>query len=412
MTPDVLDPTLESLKRETVPIIIFGAGILGEILFYACCAAGIKIDYFCDDKVTGVFCGLEVLHTSELPSKYPDAIFFIASANIKDMVDRLKDLRYSKWHSCGLLLRDFDLSQRDWGESTYSLGHMEYLVNTCLRCHDNYSNPEKLFVQSVDLIITERCSLKCRDCSNLMQYYKRPENSSLEEMLHTIDVFCSYMDDIYEFRVIGGEPFMNKDIHLVVNKLNAEPKIQKIAIYTNGTILPREAQISCLQNDKVSLFITDYGSLSKKLNELTQELQRLRIAFYVDKAQGWTDCSSLHKHHRTTEQQQNVFKQCCAKNLATLSHGKLYRCPFAANASRLMAVPDYPGDYIDFLDISLNAMVSIENKERIRSFLVEKTYLETCDHCNGRPYGATVITPAIQVAKPLDYKRYSDQVEN
>jgi len=402
-----LNPAMESFNSESAPIIIFGAGILGEILFHACAAAGIKIDCFCDDKVSGAFCGLEVLHTSELTAKYPDTVFFIASANIKDMVDRLKDLGYSKWYSCGLLLRDFDLSQVDWGASTSSVDYMEYLINTCVLCHDNYMNPEKLFVQSVDIIITERCSLKCRDCSNLMQYYKRPENSSLEEMLRTIEVFCSYMDEVHEFRVIGGEPFMNKDFHLIVNKLIFEPKIQKIAIYTNGTILPHEAQMSSLQNDKVSLFITDYGHLSRKLNELTQELQRRGIAFYVDKAQGWTDCASLHRHHRTAAQQEDIFKQCCAKNLATLSDGKLYRCPFAANASRLMAVPDYTGDYVNFLEMPLNAMDTMEIKKRIRSFLVEKTYLETCDHCNGRPYGASVITPAIQIDKPLDYKLHS-----
>lgn len=404
-----LNPTMESFNGESAPIVIFGAGVLGEILLHACRAAGIQVDCFCDDKVKGAFCGLEVFHTSELTAKYSDAVFFVASANIKDMVDRLKDLGYSKWYSCGLLLRDFDLSREDWGASTYSLDHMKYLVSTCVLCHDNYMNPDKLFVQSVDIIITERCSLKCRDCSNLMQYYQRPENSSLEEMLRTIEVFCSYMDEVYEFRVIGGEPFMNKDFHLVVNKLIDEPKVKKIAIYTNGTILPREAQMNSLQNNKVSLFITDYGPLSRKLDELTQELQRRGIAFYADKAQGWTDCASLHRHHRTVEQQEGVFKQCCAKNLATLSDGKLYRCPFAANASRLMAVPDYAGDYMNFIEMPLNSMGVMEAKKRIRSFLVEKTYLETCDHCNGRPYGASVITPAIQIDKPLDYKRYSPE---
>lgn len=404
-----LNMSIESLRGEFTPIIIFGAGIIGEILFHACRAAGIKIDCFCDDKVTGSLCGLKILHTSELTAKYQDAVFFLTSANIKDMVDRLKDLEYSKWHSCGMLLRDFDLSEVDWGASAYSVDHMKYLVSTCMLAHDNYMSPDKLTVQSVDIIITERCSLKCRDCSNLMQYYQRPKNSSLEEMLRTIDVFCSYMDGVYEFRVIGGEPFMNKDIHLVVNKLIDQPKVQKIAIYTNGTILPREAQISSLQNSKVSLFITDYDHLSKNLNELIQELQCNGIAFYVEKANGWTDCASLHKHNRTVQQQEAVFKECCAKNLATLSDGKLYRCPFAANAVKLEAVLDYTGDYINFLEIPLSSMGATEIKKQIRSFLVEKTYLEICDYCNGRAYGAPVITPAIQVVKPLEYKKYRSE---
>jgi organic radical activating enzyme len=401
-----LNKTIKSINSESAPIIIFGAGIIGEILFHACCIAGIKVDCFCDDKVTGTLCDLSVLHTSELKMKYQDAIFFISSSNIKDMVDRLKDLGYSKWYSCGLMLRDFDLSQAHIATTAYSVEYLEYLVCACLLSHDNYINPEKLFLRNVDIIITERCSLKCKDCSNLMQYYKKPQNCNLEEVLRTIEVFCSYMDEVFEFRVIGGEPFMNKDFHLVVNKLIDESKVRKIAIYTNGTILPSEAQMSCLQNNKVLLCITDYGDLSRKLNELTQELQKKGIVYYVYKDRGWTSCSTVTRYERTIEQNEDVFKKCCAKNLATLSDGKLYRCPFAANASRLKATPDYIGDYINILEMPLNAIDFIDIKNRIRSFLIEKTKLETCDYCNGRPYGAPEITPAIQVDKPLDYKQY------
>ena len=403
--PVRLNTEVESLKRESTSKIIFGAGIIGEALFHACCAAGIKIDGFCDDKVKGPLCGLEILHTSELKSKYQDAVFFIASANIKDMVDRLRDLGYSKWHSCGLLLRDFDLSQAPLGPSTFTPEHLEYKVSTCVLCHDNYINPDRLFLQSVDIIITEKCSMKCKDCSNLMQYYEEPKNVELEETLRTIEAFCRSMDDIYEFRIIGGEPFMNKELHLVVEKLIYEPKVKKIAIFTNGTILPRETQISSLQNSKVALFITDYDELSRKLTKLTQLLQERGIAFYAQKAQGWTDCSSLEKHHRTLEQGKEVFKECCAKNLATLSEGKLYRCPFHANGSRLKAIPDVEGDYIDFLEKPLNAIDTAEMRKRLRSFLVEKTYIEACDYCNGRPYGAPKIIPAIQIDKPLAYKK-------
>ena len=32
----------------------------------------------------------------------------------------------------------------------------------------------------MDVVITERCSLKCKDCANLMQYYEKPQNSDLE----------------------------------------------------------------------------------------------------------------------------------------------------------------------------------------------------------------------------------------
>ena len=41
------------------------------------------------------------------------------------------------------------------------------------------------------------------------------------------------------------------------------------------------------------------------------------------------------------------FKQCCVKYVYTLLDGKLYRCPFIANANNLKAIPDNPSNYVD-----------------------------------------------------------------
>ena len=35
------------------------------------------------------------------------------------------------------------------------------------------------------------------------------------------------------------------------------------------------------------------------------------------------------------------------KYLYTLLHGKLYRCPFIANAANLKAIPDNPANYVE-----------------------------------------------------------------
>ena len=347
-------------------------------------------------------CNVEVIHTPDLKMKYEDANFLISAADIKDVVGQLHVLGYSKWYASSLLLKDFDVFQYQFSAPT---DFVEFTVGACLLCHDSYFNPDKLFLRSVDIIITERCSLKCRDCSNLMQYYKKPIDCDIKELLQSIDTFCSLVDEVHEFRVIGGEPFMNKESHLTIKRLTDEPKVKKIVIYTNGTIVPREDQIEYLKSNKVLLLITDYGILSKKLNILTQTLQRNNIAFYTQKAKRWTDCTKIIKHYRNTEQQKEIFNKCCAKNTITISNGKLYRCPFAANADRLMAVPDYENDYINILHEPQKAIDISEVKKKIRTFLLEKNSLETCDYCNGRSFNASEITPAIQTTKPLEYEQ-------
>ena len=386
-------------------MIIFGAGILGEVTLHACRARGIPVHRFLDDRIKGNLLGVEIVSSRELENSLGQS-FYLTSPNIKDMIDPLKYAGYYDWHSCGEVIKDFDISSIEFQSingsnqsSKYSTEHVKYLIRTCLHHHDNYLHPEKLTVQSLDLIVTEACSMRCRDCSNLAQYYEKPENSDINEMFKTIDSICSKMDEVYEFRVIGGEPLVNKEVHLVVEKLTSKANVQKVSIFTNATILPREHQWNAFEHSKVRFFITEYAQ-SRKHKELIAELKKRNIPFATETANGWTDCAALDVHNRTDEANAAIFTACCAKNLATLHDGVLFRCPFSAHATKLQAVPDYPDD-------SLAAATA--TREQIRAFLRDKLFIKACDHCNGRSYGDVVITPAIQIKTPLKYVKYGTQ---
>lgn len=395
---------VEEIKKEQAPVIIFGAGVVAEALFYACCEAGIKVECFCDNninKTKALLCKLKVIHVPDLKAKYKDALFLISAADIKDVINQLKGLGYSKWYAGSLLLRDFGVFKHEFSAPS---GFVDYAIATALLCQDSYFNPEKLFLRSVDIIITERCSLKCRDCSNLMQYYKQPRDCATEDLLKSIDIFCGLIDEVNEFRVIGGEPFMHKEFHLIVKKLISEPKVKKIVIYTNGTIIPDQEQLKSLTDKKVLIIITDYGALSKKIAGLIQALKQNNIAFYLQKAHGWTDCSAITRHSRPIEQNKEIFRNCCAKNTITLSEGKLYRCPFSANVDRLLAVPGDENDFIAILPRKQEAKGAQAIRTEIREFLLNRDVLKICDYCSGRSFAAAEILPAVQLKKPLAYE--------
>ncbi len=92
---------IEQIKNEKLPVIIFGARSVGEALFYACQEAEIEVECFCDNnvnKIRELVCGKKVIHPSDLKSKYPEAVFLISAADIKDVVEQLNSLGYQKWH--------------------------------------------------------------------------------------------------------------------------------------------------------------------------------------------------------------------------------------------------------------------------------------------------------------------------
>lgn len=398
---------IKEIKDKQLPVIICGAGIVGKTLLSICKDEGIAVECFCDSsqKVAGSnFCGLEVIYTPDLKTKYQDAIFLISVAAIKDVVGLLHDLGFSDWYAGGLLLKDLDVSQSRL--KTAAIDYPKFAIESCILCHDGYLNTDKLFLRSIDLIITERCSLRCQNCSNLAQYYENPKDCDTEMLLKSIDVFCNIFDEVMEFRLIGGDIFMNQEWPVIVKRLIKEPKVKRVVLYTNGTLIPNQKHTPLLKDDKVLVVISDYGSLSRNLARLKQMFEQNKIAYHVLEVGEWLDCAAIKSRHRSPDQNKQIYKICCAKNMATLSDGKLFRCPYAANAARLQAVPDYKNDYIDLFQESLDSASIGKTKNKVRDYLLNKDYLETCDFCNGRPLSGPEVPPAVQVAKPLPYHKY------
>ena len=407
------DEIINEIKESKLPIIIAGAGIVGKKILKLCQEHNITVECFCDNSIKVAesdFCGLKVILTSTLKKSYAAATIIISVAAIKDVVDLLKNIGFPNWHAGGELLKDLPLNQNN---PDGAINYEQFAIDSCIRCHNGYINPDKLFFRSIDIIITERCSLRCKDCSNLMQYYNNPQHCDSKMLLKAIDSFCTIADEVMEFRIIGGEAFLNKEWPLIIKRLIDEKKAKRIVLYTNGTLLPPKKHLPSLQNDKILIVISDYGPLSKKLETLKNLLTEHAIAYHVLEVDEWLDCSAITPHQRTSAQNREIFTNCCAKNMLTLSDGKLFRCPYAANASRLMAVPNYKDDYIDLLNKPLTTEKQIsETKSLVRNYIFDKDFLKICDYCNGRPLAGNEIAPTVQTDTPLPYTKYSPQIQD
>lgn len=400
---------LNEIKSKNLPVIIAGAGIVGKILLNVCKEAGIKVDCFCDSNVeivrNGKFCDLEIIYTPDLKRFYENAVFLISAVAIKDVVDILEDLGFSNWYAGGILLEGYDTFQRG-----PAIDYTKFSVGNCVLCHNGYLNPNRLFLRSIDVMITERCSLKCKNCSNLTQYYEKPQNLDFGVLLKSIDTFCQVVDEVMEFRVLGGDVFMDRDWPLVVERLIDEPKAKRVVLYTNGTLMPPEKDMAILKHPKVLVVISDYGAISRNLTELKQLFEKEKIVYHILEVTGWQDCATVQPHNRGEEGNKRIFKICCAKNIATLSDGKVFRCPYAANANRLAAVPNYKGDHIDLFVEPINVTNIVRIKNKLKDYILNKDYLKTCDFCNARPLSEAELKPAEQIDRPLSYNKYSKEL--
>jgi len=383
--------------------IIFGAGVVGKVIAERLQDSNIDIDYICDNNIEksgGEIFGVDVIHSSQLSQFSPGDKFYIAVADIEDIVKQLHKLGFDNWISSSEVLNNVDINYESLVEDSE---FVDYAVNSCTLCHDNYVTPEKIFFRSVDLVITEKCSLKCKDCSNLMQYYKKPTSYEADELFNTLDSFLAAVDEVNEFRIIGGEPFLNKDIDQVLNKIISSDKVRRIVIYTNGTIIPRPHLIPILKNQKILMLITDYGDLSKNTNKLEKLMIEHRINYYRAPAQNWTDCSSIEKHNRSISEQKDVFTRCCCKNLFTIQDNKFYRCPFSSHIDKLRAAEDFTSDYVVLSRSGSHNKEVLRIRKEIHSLLRNREYIDSCDYCVGRFLEDEKIVPGLQTKKPLEY---------
>ncbi len=379
MTKNIQLECIENLKKATDPIIIFSVTEESEALKLSCEQNGIKVSAFCDNeirKTKSLHCGLEVIYTPDLPKKFSNANFIIAHHTLDECTEQLIDLGYSEFFSPLQLFENFDVEKYDY---KISKTYMKKKIENAIKINKLYFDETKTYIRSLDIVITTKCSMNCESCANLMQYYTDAKNTD-DKILNAVNLISKNVDHISEYRIIGGEPLMNKNWAQITNQILEQDKLRSVYIYTNATICPKDEQLEIFQGKNVNFYITDYGNLSKNINSVIKALIKHNIPFHRRPAGNWVDCSRIKKHNRTHVQLKQVFKECCAKTLYTLLSGKLYTCPFIANAGELKAIPDNKADYVD-----LN--LEQENlKEKIRKLVKKKTFFPACDFCDGRPH--------------------------
>ena len=387
-------------------IVLFGAGDIGELSSYALKNLGLKVNYFCDndkDKHGTERFGIKVLSFEELIKLKKNTNIFISNNYYSTISVELKSHGFTNFYDCVELLNKTDFTNRQF-ESLHTLKidrRIEYYKNMCLK--DEYNASRALHIKNLDVQITERCSLKCTNCSNLMQFYEKPVNEDLDLLFSSLDRFVDSIDKIDEFRVLGGDPFMNKDMHKVVNKLLSYDKAGKVIVYTNGKIIPKGPNLECLKNEKVILDMTNYGTVSNNAQAIIKVCEENNIKYSESVTTVWQDCGEiLPFQKRTEEEKKRKFIDCCNSDTLSLLKGKLYRCPFSANAENLNAVPKNTEDQVDLSDPKVT---TADLKVKIKNVVYDKDYITACDFCNGRDYTVKKIKAAVQTKKPLPYVR-------
>lgn len=248
------------------------------------------------------------------------------------------------------------------------------LVRRALRRND---------ISKMDFVITTRCSLKCKHCSNLMQFYGKDtveaKDCNTETLYADINKLLSITDRIWQLVVVGGEPFMNKDLSKILRHLLSHKKIKHINVITNGTIVPGDELVDVLQNGRIQVTVSDYGEVAKNKDKLLAYLEKNKIKHKVLEALTWVDRGEIKKRGRTREELAGLFNTCISK-CTTFMNGKMYNCEIYSNGANLGYIEERADEVIDIRNISK------KDFSKALRLLNTRESLHACDYCGEVTY--------------------------
>ena len=254
----------------------------------------------------------------------------------------------------------------------------------------------------LDVVITECCSLRCRDCSNLMQYYVKPENLDPDEAAAGLARIFKAMR-VAQLKILGGEPFVcQKALISVLNYLReeADGRCDEVDIITNGTIMPSDECIKAMkETPKLKVVFSNYGELSSKLEGFAALCSHEGISYEIIEDEFWWDFGSLKLREEKPSKTQHRYDGCYSKRLCTtLYRGRLYICPRQAHAIRLGLVSEGEGEVLDVMKPELDDPA--EMRDAVYGLLERKAHITACRHCGCDK--SIKVPRAVQAERPSD----------
>ena len=371
-------------------IIIYGAGRYGELALRGLEAIGLAPIFFIDaDSSRDEYLGYDI-HSPDDAKEYKNDVFLVASLNYyNEIIDYL--------HSNGIsnIYNIVDLLGLEYDESVLS----EYAKDEkhCAEKYKNtveYANSGDLVLNHCEVVLTEKCTLRCRDCANLMQYYKSPENISLSSIKDSLERLLRIVDSVLDIRLIGGEPFIYRDIYQVIDFLCTSDKVKRVSIYTNSTLIPDDVVLHSLKRHKAFVHMSNYGQVSRKKDELIRIFRENGINYYLHDYEEWYDVGNLEKRPYLVDQAKEIYNRCIMSKCYTLYRGKLYLCPRSAHGERLGAFANSEAEYVDLKDENAE-----ENRKRVYRMITRSRPLTACYYCNGSSNDSKTIKAAVQMIK-------------
>ena len=244
-------------------------------------------------------------------------------------------------------------------------------------CRDGLIPGRALYPRLV-CVMTTWCTLKCRDCNNLMGCYDQPYHMDPGYILEQIETVTGNIDTLTELELIGGEPFIYPHLTEVLEGVLANKKILFVSLTSNGTVIPDEKVLKKLSSTgRVRVELSDYGVKTQKMDEVTAVFDRYGIKYDRNEDLSWVSPGGVESRGKNKVTLAWEYQHCFSfKYCNTLLKGRIYHCSRGAHLSDL-GYMDHPEDSFDINEFKDKA----EFRKQLRRYWL-MPYTMACDYCD------------------------------
>ena len=389
-------------KKYSGNIVLWGAGKMGTVVAHRLRQLGIEFMAFVDnnpDKHGIVFCGHKVISPTELLSNFPESIIIMTTVLRSELVEQLEKYTTPVFDAWSLLL-EFDWKHYDYMNELYMERMVDYYFLTIGR---ELRLKRKHFVHRLVVNITNRCTLRCEECSAYIPYFENHCDYSQKSII--IDSM-NVMDTIGHFKelaLFGGEPFMHKELAEILRFFRNVKSFDVLSVFANGTILPDKELLEAIKKESRMLVrVSDYGKLSTKREALVKLLTDNAIKHEVIDYKTWYRNAEIRVFNETEKERRSKFSCCMNACFPCISNGKLFLCKVCMSLCELDVFPE-ADNYLD-LTVLRDSDREMRN-ETIRRYILRMDsddYIDACKYCSGKASAHYLdMSPVAEQAKGL-----------
>lgn len=269
----------------------------------------------------------------------------------------------------------------------------EHLKNFINEEIENFYEKDIFNIPQLELCLTTKCTLKCKDCCALIPQLDKEKHSEMtvEEFKESIDKLCNAVNNIQHLVILGGEPLINANLPEMLDYAAQKEKIFFIQLITNGTMLPSEKLLNTLKNNnkKIYVYISNYSGNEEltpilKHEKIKELLKENDIKLQKPENWPWSKELGFAKEKFDTEVTTKKFIECHRTKCNQILNGKLDICS-KATAAREMNL------------FEINDTVDILNSTNLREDLINFYQKEYCDACEYCIVSQEEVQPALQL---------------